>query len=964
MKKILTAVLLAVTSVILAAPVTLVSNGKANAVIVLDDKPTSSAQMAALEINHFLKKISGTELKVVKASDKVNSENKIIITSKLPRKVIGEYWKVAYDGKNITLSGQDSPVYTAVDYNKEKTFPKYEFTYNGTLFAAYQFLEDALGVRFLGIEEAENSYTPAKTVTADGVTKEYVPKLDAFRISTYYYNHISGKGSTKVRPFSNRDIALWQLRWRQCDFFGRTNHNQYSIYFKHWGVGKRKGFDTQFIKKRPELFAKGYTGKMAGVDPILRSNYPNDKDIPPQLCYSNPETVKYYADEVMTYFNGGNVKGGWLNFSTKYDEKETLLPRFEGKPFFYPVQGGDTGGYCKCADCMKRSGKGDVSNAKFKFIADVAAEVAKRNPAAGVSTLAYISTLGYPEKVTLPTNVSVQLCLTYYNWYHPIVKKLQHGAYKKWIEKEGKKRPLTVWLYTFGPSWDANHHFGKYKPFPGFYPHMAAAQMKEFAADGIRGVFSETELTHLKLEAYLLMRLAVDPTLDTQKLIDDYLKNYYGPAAKYMQEFYSEIEKAYMDSKNIPAEWTKNPNVVIGPKGQKHPYWGTGITSAEINWKKMGNPARMAKLKALMAKAEAAVKNHPQYAARLNIFKRNTWNLALEGEKEFRLLEIRMGNPPPAITPAKVETSDWNVISSKMERTANFTALNGKPVADAGRFGLAYDDKNLYLEYTDTLKPFPDRDPWRENIEIFLINGKTMYQMAVSLKGDLFGYKYTLAGKVIADSADHTFNIKPESKYTDKGWRVRMTIPWKELGANGRVPLGMNIFRSRLEGSSCWSPTFAGGYRDSFPHFGKVAFFPVKLNAANFTYHGKGAYKKADGANGTVGVMHTDSGWSLQCPMPDVVTPSKTYEVWVTIRGEFVDGSMNGKSYIGIYNQKARKVVGNVGVTATSINGKDYKRVFVGKYKLSPDMYFYIGGLTPKNADNKIYLKELEIIAK
>ena len=76
MKKILTAVLLAVTSVILAAPVTLVSNGKANAVIVLDDKPTSSAQMAALEINHFLKKISGTELKVVKASDKVNSENK------------------------------------------------------------------------------------------------------------------------------------------------------------------------------------------------------------------------------------------------------------------------------------------------------------------------------------------------------------------------------------------------------------------------------------------------------------------------------------------------------------------------------------------------------------------------------------------------------------------------------------------------------------------------------------------------------------------------------------------------------------------------------------------------------------------------------------------------------------------------------------------------------------------------
>ena len=98
--------------------------------------------------------------------------------------------------------------------------------------------------------------------------------------------------------------------------------------------------------------------------------------------------------------------------------------------------------------------------------------------------------------------------------------------------------------------------------------------------------------------------------------------------------------------------------------------------------------------------------------------------------------------------------------------------------------------------------------------------------------------------------------------------------------------------------------------------------------------------------------------------MPDFVTPSKTYEVWATLRGEFAEGSMKGRSYIGIYNQKARKVVGNVAVFAEKINGKKYQRILVGKYKLSPDMYFYIGGVTPKNADNKIYLKELEIIAK
>ena len=922
--------------------------------IILDDKPTASAQMAALEINFFLKKISGTELPVIKKSEKSNSTGNIIITSELPRKLTGEFWQVAYDQNNIIIRGKDSPVYNTVNYAKVDTFPKVEFAYNGTLFGAYQFLEDALGVRFFGPEDADCCFTPSKTVTADGVTKEYIPKFDAFRISTCYYNY----------KLSRRQLHLWQLRWRQCEFFGRTNHNQYSIYFKHWGVAKRKGFDTQFIQKRPELFAKGYTGKAASVDPILQTNYPGDKNIPPQLCYSNPQTVKYYADEVMTYFNGGNVKGGWLNFSAKRDEKETLLPRFEGKPFFYPVQGGDTGGYCKCADCQKNYKTQNVSNAKFKFIADVATEAAQKNPAAGVSTLAYISTLGYPENVKLPPNVAVQLCLKYYNWYHPVAEKLQYAAYKKWIKKEGKNRPLFLWLYTFGPSWDANHHYGKYKTFPGFYPHFAAEKMKEFAADGIRGIFSETEMTHLKLEAYLICRLAVDPTLDTQKIIDDFFVKYYGPAAKYMKEFYSEIEKAYFNPKNIPGEFLKNKNSIMTHKGKRHPYWGTGITSAEINWGKMGTPERMKKLKKLMAQAENAVKNHPQAAARLNLFKRNTWNMALAGEAEYNLLAVRMKNPLPVITPAETKSDDWDIIAKDMTRSSDFLSLNGSKMQHKSNFGLAYDQKNLYLEYTDNLKPIPNCGIWQENIEVFFVSDKTLYHMAIPLDGPVVGYRCNIADKTIIDADEYNFNIKPESKYSANGWRVRMTVPWQKLGLQGNSSLGINVCRTYRNGSSCWSPTFANSYRDRFPYFGKMLFYPIKLNAANFTCHGKSASKKNDGNNGTVGVMLANAGWSLQCPMPQEVSPEKTYEVWAILRGDIEPSSMQGKSYCGIYNRKTRKTIGSIAIPAAKISGEKYQRVRIGKFKLSPDMYFYIGGLNPKHEKNKIYLKEVEIFEK
>ena len=187
MKRFLTLLLFCIVSLMQAVPVTLVSSGKANAVIVLDDKPTAASQMAALEINYFLKKMSGTELKVVKASDKVNAPHKIFITSKIPGKIIGEYWKVACDGKNITLSGKDSPVYNKVDYANVDTFPRYDFHYNGSLFAAYQFMEDALNIRFFGPEDAENCYPVSKTVTANTFTKEFTPKFDAFRLATNYY---------------------------------------------------------------------------------------------------------------------------------------------------------------------------------------------------------------------------------------------------------------------------------------------------------------------------------------------------------------------------------------------------------------------------------------------------------------------------------------------------------------------------------------------------------------------------------------------------------------------------------------------------------------------------------------------------------------------------------------------------------------------------------------------------------
>lgn len=140
-------------------------------------------------------------------------------------------------------------------------------------------------------------------------------------------------------------------------------------------------------------------------------------------------------------------------------------------------------------------------------------------------------------------------------------------------------------------------------------------------------------------------KIAFDSSLDPEDIIDDYFKKYYGAAGKPMKEFYREVEKAFFNPTNVPPEWLKKPNKFVGPKGVKHPYWGTGLNSPGINWGVCGTPERMAKLKTLIAKAERLVSTNEE-KKRLADFKKSIWNDVLKGEKEWHILEKRLKQPP------------------------------------------------------------------------------------------------------------------------------------------------------------------------------------------------------------------------------------------------------------------------------------------------------------------------------
>lgn len=944
----------------LAADVTLVRDGKPEASIVLEEKPTASAQMGALELQHHVRLITGATLPIVRGKASDNMPVTIRIGGN-NQKLTGETSRIQFSKNQILLTGSDSADFNTVNFQDPATFPPVNFAFKGSLYAVYDFLEYYCGVHFYYMDETGTTFQPRATLSIKEKDRTFTPPLDAFRL---VYDDDSRISKFK---FSSRDRALWQLRWRLNNTYGSNNHNQYSIYFAHWDKAKNPNLAKAFKGKNEALFAKGFKGKFHGADPILRNNYPNDPDLPPQLCYSNPDTVKYYANEVLTYFNGGNVPGGWLNFGGSAPAGKALLPRMEGSLWYYPIQGGDTGGHCLCSECRKRfpgDNKDNVSNNKFQFIADVAREAAKANPAAGVSSLAYIQTLSYPDLVALPDNVSVQLCLPVYSWWHPVAYEKQFSAYRKWMEKEGMKRPIKLWTYLFSTYWDSRFHFGSYKPFPGLYPWRTGEIFKMFTRDGVRGWFTEVELQYNHLEAYVAAKICYDPSLDPNQILDDYFAEYYGDAGPVMKQFYKEIEDVYWSTKNCPSAWLQNKNEVIGSKGVRHPYWTTGLIGPDYNWK-IGSPELVKKLNGLIEKAKTLVKT-PNEKIRLQRIIDGIWKNTLEGQREYELLKIKKAQPPRSLSLKREKNAggdpekiDWK----KGPVASGWIGLYGEKMENGCSMRVAADSEYLYLNFHDP-KVYEGKhlSIWQDDLEIFFTDGGKypVLQLAFSPRGEKVFNRY----QMINDSQktdEFDPGVKAVSRTDEKGWSLLLSIPLKNLPVRDSA-LRVNFFRTTPDGYLCWTPVYTGSYLGGIDMAGTIEIFPLTIQETSFTCHKKGENSALvddpAASDGKAAEMNGNAGWSVGYVLPENFKEGK-YRIYARLRSEAVPepGLCHN---LGVYDSKTKTTVGAKPVMVADIAGKEYKTVDLGVFPLKSGQLFFVGGLNKKVPVNKIYIDFLQ----
>lgn len=285
-----------------------------------------------------------------------------------------------------------------------------------------------------------------------------------------------------------------------------------------------------------------------------------------QLCLSNPEVIRVLIQ---------NLGMEMAN----HPEKK-----------YWSVSQNDAINYCECDHCFALYEKyGSISGAYIQMANDIATAF----PDKQISTLAYQYTRSAPENIKPLPNVNIMFCSIECNRSMPLMEDERSAEFVKDMKDWSQ---LTQNIFA----WDYVVQFKNYlTPFPNF--HVLQPNIKFFKQSGVNMMFQQgsgrnwSDLAELK--QYLIAKLLWDPEADVDALTNHFIDLYYGPAGKYVLEYYHLMEQEI--KAHAKDEWL---DIYGFPMNYTDSYLA---------------PEWLEKYKTFMDQAEAAVKNDPQYLERV-----------------------------------------------------------------------------------------------------------------------------------------------------------------------------------------------------------------------------------------------------------------------------------------------------------------------------------------------------------
>lgn len=252
-------------------------------------------------------------------------------------------------------------------------------------------------------------------------------------------------------------------------------------------------------------------------------------------------------------------------------------------------------GACQCNNCEEiNKREGTQMGSVLDFVNTVAASF----PDKTISTLAYTYTRKPPAQLRPAKNVSIVLCnieSPRIDAAKPVATAKEHAAYRK--DMEGWAR-LTSNLII----WDYVIQFERLaSPYPNFFSFQPNLQY--YLKNGANGIFWQGNREQwgefAELRGYVLAKLAWNPNVNVEAIMQKFLLDYYGAANTYINDYIELSTKKLLES-GIRLSMDESPD-----RHQK------GYMSE----------ASCAQYLKLFEKAENVVKEYPVYLKRVQAAK-------------------------------------------------------------------------------------------------------------------------------------------------------------------------------------------------------------------------------------------------------------------------------------------------------------------------------------------------------
>ncbi|MCU0916001.1 MAG: DUF4838 domain-containing protein [Planctomycetes bacterium] len=358
----------------------------------------------------------------------------------------------------------------------------------GTLYAVYTFLEDQLGCRWWSSTESTIPRKP--TLNIGAIDLRYVPPLE-YR-SAFWFDAFEGD---------------WAVR-------NKCNGQSHRLDAQRGGKHVYEGFvhtfyplipPQKYFAEHPEWFSE------------IKGRRSTDHA---QLCLTNEEMRKELVKNL----------------------KERL--RANPAATIASVSQNDWHGNCQCKSCAAiEQEEGSPAGLMLRFVNAVAADIEPEFPQVAISTLAYQYTRK-PPAITRPRrSVIVQLCSIECSFCKPLADERNKAFRDDIVGWSMIADRLYIWDYTT----NFRHYI---MPHPNL--RVLGPNVRFFVDHHVKGIFEQgayqsygAEMAELR--AWVLAKLLWDPTRDGQKLIDEFIDGYYGPAAPgiraYLQVTHDTVEQ-------------------------------------------------------------------------------------------------------------------------------------------------------------------------------------------------------------------------------------------------------------------------------------------------------------------------------------------------------------------------------------------------------------------------------------